>query len=64
MFQHPDVTLTVARERAHELRAEADRQRLLSQILRANLADDEPAPIRRVAERQPRFGVFAMLGAR
>jgi hypothetical protein len=64
MFQHPDATLTVARERAHELRAEADRQRLLAQILRANLTDDEPAPTRRAAEPQPRFTVFAMLGAR
>jgi len=64
MFQHPDVTLSVARERAHELRAEADRQRLLSQILRANLADDEPAPTRRAAEPQPRFSVFALLGVR
>ena len=64
MFQHPDVTLTVARERAHELRAEADRQRLVSQILRANLAGDEPAPTRRAAKAQPRFSVFAMFGAR
>ena len=62
MFQHPDVTLTVARERADELRAEADRQRLLSQILHANLADDEPAPTRRAAEAQPRFDSLDRIG--
>ncbi|MEV4539965.1 hypothetical protein AB0J82_39960 [Asanoa sp. NPDC049518] len=64
MFQHPGVTLTLAHERAHELRAEADRQRLLAQILHASLADDEPAPTSRAAEPLPRFSVFAMLFAR
>jgi hypothetical protein len=34
MFQHPDVTMALAHDREHELIAEADKQRLLSRVLR------------------------------
>ena len=32
MFQHPDVTMALANQRASELRAEADRQRRIANI--------------------------------
>jgi hypothetical protein len=35
MFQHPDVTMALAHDREHELIAEADKQRLLSRVLRS-----------------------------
>jgi hypothetical protein len=40
MFQHPDVTLTLAHQREHELIAEAERQRQLTRILHANIDDE------------------------
>jgi hypothetical protein len=35
MFQHPDVTMAMANDRQHELIAQADKQRLLSHVLRS-----------------------------
>jgi hypothetical protein len=35
MFQHPDVTMALVRDRQHELVVEADRQRLLSRVRRS-----------------------------
>ena len=43
MFQHPDVTMTVANQRATELRAEADRQRRIVHAMR-RAAENERAP--------------------
>jgi hypothetical protein len=35
MFQHPDVTMALAHDRQDELIAQADKQRLLSHVLRS-----------------------------